>query len=1381
MIFKSALPFNLKFYTHQGLKFLSLDLKVLCCFALRMKKLALNEFRFEQKRKTRRAKVQPQRLKFLSHLRFFMLILFYFEHKARARRFAAGCKAFKFLSHVSPKSRVFKTCKSLSLLSLICLIPIPVSTKAMGARPPETACLQTIRGQNGQTTSESLQRFLREKILTASRELKAEFIGQDGLALLAEKHFEGEDLSHVFQLALSALPKLLFDHLSWKIFYGSPKEWERLSHLSQDAQSFVENFEGLESYLPWADRHFEGDMEKAFLSAKALLPRHFFDQLNWDIFYGSTQHFEDFRNLPLFERGKVHEGLKNLSGYVLFSLNITQGNMKKAYMNLKAVLNEDLMNQLEWPYFDGYVMEFENLKNYIFKIKGRDHFIKEFKGSKGFSAFVEQYHWIKKQSNGDVAQQRSYRGQEARALNHVLVVLGSYYNRLEWGAVSIPNGSLPELASLRGVLFQADGQLRDEFMREFKGADGYLRFSEQYFKGDMRSAFEYAKTHLKNRFYWLRWIHRFDGMAEDFKNLREKILNESQEPKTRFRGEKGLTLFANIYFSKNRQTAFDSVSKVLNRLEFNQLTWKDPQIIDRNLNHLKSILFNRTGGVFKKWIGMEGYLKLSIEHYPNRSLRVPFDEARLLGGRELIRKLKWKIFYGSPQEFLNFQEALSEREDLKNFLKKFKGFKGQILFVQEYSVRTIEQAFSNVFALLNRANFNQLEWRRFNIPLDKLSLIYDLVLDEAGAVREIFIKEYKGIKGQALFAERFLNGNMYQSYLNIWLLMGIENFQLMEWKKFNGSVDDFNFLKIQLFDEEGAIRMEYRGRDGFLLFCETYFPNNDMWGVYRNVFIILGKERFQQINWQIFRGLPDEFKLLKNRLINEDGSLNSSYRFIDGMIRFALEHFNGDLRKTFDNVFAALDLESFNQLKWNRFYGPAGKLEELTNLMFKTDGAFGEDFIEKYKGMDGLAKLAHRFKMNLKKIAKNAFLLLQGAEQETEILSRLEWKMFYGSKEDFYQTRAYFFFSDGSLNRGALQKYKGREGMTQFARNFKWPLKRAFSNVSIILPPDIFEQLKWMAIEYNPQKPNGKLHVADLIFNEESSLNENFIERYKGMDGLIELAEELFEGNIRACFDTVSSSMKLFKSDFNRLNWRKFYGLAHEYRNLKSLALNEDGALREEFISEFEGMKGYVKFAKAYVISPSGLESENFAPYINNMERAFVNVSAVTHPHFDQMGWMAFQGPVDRFESFENALLNEDGSIKEEFKGMNQMARFADLYGGGSMILSYRNASALLGGSKRVSNLLGWQPFPGSSGQFYSLIEDFDKHYPEGWIGQIGQKRIADKIFQGDQKKLKRSVSTIRGWLFGEERQLKAGHTDINNPQHYFLIKNLKFKNLNWN
>ena len=213
--------------------------------------------------------------------------------------------------------------------------------------------------------------------------------------------------------------------------------WEHLSQLSlRNQKSLVENFEGLEGYILFADRHFKGDMEKAFLSAKALLSFEFFDQLNWDIFYGSTQLFEDFRNLPLFERGKVREDLKGLKGYVLFSLRITRWNMKTAYMNLKAVLNEDLMSQLEWPYFDGSVRELESLQDYILK-KGRDHFIKEFKGAEGFFAFVEQYYWIKKQKGGIVAQQRSYRGQEARALNHVSVALGPYYEQLEWGAVSI--------------------------------------------------------------------------------------------------------------------------------------------------------------------------------------------------------------------------------------------------------------------------------------------------------------------------------------------------------------------------------------------------------------------------------------------------------------------------------------------------------------------------------------------------------------------------------------------------------------------------------------------------------------------------------------------------------------------------------------------------------------------------------------------------------------------------------------------------------------------------------------------------------------------------------------------------------------------------------
>ena len=556
-----------------------------------------------------------------------------------------------------------------------------------------------------------------------------------------------------------------------------------------------------------------------------------------------------------------------------------------------------------------------------------------------------------------------------------------------------------------------------------------------------------------------------------------------------------------------------------------------------------------------------------------------------------------------------------------------------------------------------------------------------------------------------------------------------------------------------------------------------------MSGVYKNALSLIGKKGFHLSGWLAFKGLPDEFKALRNRILQEDGSLKNTYRFTDGMVRLATHSFQDNLQKTYENTYSVIPVELFEQLKWKKFYGSVSEFQKFQNIIFEKNGTVSEEFIDEFQGMEGLAMLSGRFKLNMLIIARNVASLLQ----ETDDYIHLGWKSYDGFKSDFERTQAFFFLPDGSLKPNVLQNYRGNDGMSQLAERFEWRIKKTFYNILAVLPPDLFEELNWILVPYTPKRSNGKIKLENLIFNEEGQVRENFIEDYKEMDGLSLMAREFFEGNTNMmnAFATVSALMKNFKSDFKSLNWRKFYGDVQEYETLKALTLNEDGSLKKEFVDKFKGMEGYAKFASDYYIyhlGPIGsaLSVEKPLFFKSYMYRAFINVSAVTNPFFDQMEWRVFQGSVEEFKAFKNHLLNPDGSVKSEFKGMDQMARFADLQLGGNMTLVYRNASSLFGGARRLSHLLGWGVFYGQSSQFYSLLEDFDLYYPEGWIGPQGQKRIADKIFQGNQTKLKKNVSSLRGRFFGEGRIRKTGRVNTKQQAYFALIKNEKFNALNW-
>ena len=68
---------------------------------------------------------------------------------------------------------------------------------------------------------------------------------------------------------------------------------------------------------------------------------------------------------------------------------------------------------------------------------------------------------------------------------------------------------------------------------------------------------------------------------------------------------------------------------------------------------------------------------------------------------------------------------------------------------------------------------------------------------------------------------------------------------------------------------------------------------------------------------KINKALPQILRLRKRILIN-DRNINSIYKDIEGQARFAKEYFGGNLKEAYDEIATALNIKTFNQLRWIR-------------------------------------------------------------------------------------------------------------------------------------------------------------------------------------------------------------------------------------------------------------------------------------------------------------------------------------------------------------------------------------------------------------------------------------------------------------------------------
>ena len=402
---------------------------------------------------------------------------------------------------------------------------------------------------------------------------------------------------------------------------------------------------------------------------------------------------------------------------------------------------------------------------------------------------------------------------------------------------------------------------------------------------------------------------------------------------------------------------------------------------------------------------------------------------------------------------------------------------------------------------------------------------------------------------------------------------------------------------------------------------------------------------------------------LRSKILNDNGNVRGEYVGMEGLVRFAKQYVNGQMRKAYQNVSAVLGKSKFKKLGWKQFQGTVAEFRAFRGKILNKKGRVREEYV----GMEGCARFAE-------------------------------------------------------------QHVNGQ-------------MKKAFINVSAVLNRVEFAALIWQAFQGTVAEFRA---FRDKILNKDGSVREEYV----GMEGCARFAEKYVNGQMLQAFKNVSAVLN--RVEFAALIWQAFQGTVAEFRAFRDKILNKDGSVREEYV----GMEGCARFAERYMNG--------------QMQKAFKNVSAVLNRvEFADLIWQGFHGTVAEFRAFRDKILNKEGSVREEYVGMEGCARFAEKYVDGQMQKAFINVSAVL---NRVEfTELDWQQFQGTTVQFHALLEDFSKHYPEGYKDLKGQQRLANQIFKGDMLKTYRNVSVLRGHFFGEDKG-KDGK----------FIKHRKFRALGW-
>ena len=588
---------------------------------------------------------------------------------------------------------------------------------------------------------------------------------------------------------------------------------------------------------------------------------------------------------------------KDQEGYVRLTEEFKDTtNMADIFDKVFETLDKKQMRVLRWKKFQGTVSEFYKLKD---KILHDDNSIRrEHQGLDGFLKLVRQYF-----SNDFL---KAYPNVSAVLDKDQMIELG--WQKFKKTILDFNRFAKP--------LLNKDASIKDEY----KGREGYIRFVEEL-EGirSMRYVFDKVSKVLDSvKMKELQW-QKFRGTPLDFKNLKDLLSLDVIE---KYKGMAGYVLLAKEYFENDMQKAYINVSAVLgggSRL-MKQLDWQEYIGLVSEFNKLREKILNKDGSIKEKYKGMAGCVLLAKEYFENDMQKTYKNVSAVLGGgSSLMKQLDWQEYIGLVSDFNELRKKiLNEDGSIK---EKYKGMAGYVLLAKEYFENDMQKAYKNVSSVLDGGSelMKQLDWQAYLGQVSDFNKLREKILTEDGSIKE----KYKGMDGYVLCAEEHFGSNMQKAYEHISAVLG--GFKVMKqiaWQQYKGFVSDFNSFRSKIFNEDGSIKGEYKGSDGYVKFAKDHCKGN-MLKAYKNVSAVLGgvfEMKRLKLGWKSFQGTVDQFKNLKELFESIE---REELRGEKGQSRVAREIFKGNKRRAYDMVSALKEellesKEAFKKLNWKK-------------------------------------------------------------------------------------------------------------------------------------------------------------------------------------------------------------------------------------------------------------------------------------------------------------------------------------------------------------------------------------------------------------------------------------------------------------------------------
>ena len=442
--------------------------------------------------------------------------------------------------------------------------------------------------------------------------------------------------------------------------------------------------------------------------------------------------------------------------------------------------------------------------------------------------------------------------------------------------------------------------------------------------------------------------------------------------------------------------------------------------------------------------GQEGYLRFVEKHFPKLQMGTIFKYVSQILPKKEFKKLGWQKYQGTVSDFREERNRiLNEQGTLREELI---GLEGYAWYAEEHHNSQMERAFVNVSAVLLKTEMKKLGWQAYQGTASGFREERGRLLNKQGELREEFI----GPEGYARYAKKYHDSQMQRAFKNVSAVLLKTEMKKLGWQDYHGTVSGFREERSRLLNKQGELREEFIGPEGYARYTKEHH-NSQMHRAFQNVSAVLSKVEMKKLDWQNYQGTVSDFREERNRILNEQGTLREELIGLEGYARYAEEHHNSQMLKTFINVSAVLSKVEMKKLGWQAYQGTASGFREERGRLLNKQGELREEFI----GPEGYARYAERHHdSHMERAFTNVSAVISTAE-----MKKLNWKTFQGTTEQFYQLRDYF-------KAHQFEDYQGHEGQRKIAvLIFKGNSTAAYMNVSTLREylfsnKDVFKDLR---------------------------------------------------------------------------------------------------------------------------------------------------------------------------------------------------------------------------------------------------------------------------------------------------------------------------------